>query len=101
MRCRPPSRRDFLYGLGLSLGTAALNSLLRADEKAASPLAPKPSHHTAKAKACICLFMEGGPSHIDTFDPKPKLADLHMQEFQRSDKFLSMAFPSLSRRINP
>src|SRR5580765_5561512 len=90
MRCNPPSRRDFLYGLGLSLGTAALHSLLLAEEKTAtSPLAPKSSHHAAQAKACICLFMEGGPSHIDTFDPKPKLAGLHMQEFQRQDKFAS------------
>jgi len=87
-----PSRRDFLYGLGMSLGSAALNSLLRAeDSKTAqpSPLAVKPPHHAAKAKACICLFMEGGPSHIDTFDPKPKLAERHMQEFVRQDKFAS------------
>src|SRR5438309_9872007 len=88
MQCCRPSRRDFLYGLGMSLGTAALHSLLRADDRA-SPLAPKPAHHEAKAKACICLFMEGGPSHIDTFDPKPKLAELHMQEFARQDKFAS------------
>jgi hypothetical protein len=84
------SRRQFLYGLGLTLGSTALSSLLRADDKTANgPLAPKPPHHPAKAKACISLFMEGGPSHIDTFDPKPKLAELHMQEFQRSDKFAS------------
>jgi hypothetical protein len=86
-----PNRRDFLYGLSMSLGTAALNSLLQAEDKQSrtSPLAPKPPHHGAKAKACIFLFMEGGPSHIDTFDPKPKLAELHMQEFQRADKFAS------------
>jgi Protein of unknown function (DUF1501) len=92
MHCCVPSRRDFLYGLGLSLGTAAFNALLCGDEKrgnAAVPLAPKQPHHEAKAKACICLFMEGGPSHIDTFDPKPKLAELHMQEFARQDKFAS------------
>src|SRR5918997_173931 len=85
------SRRDFLYSLGFTLGSAALTSLLRADENSTTtgPLAPKASHHAPKAKACIFLFMEGGPSHIDTFDPKPKLADLHMQEFQRSDKFAS------------
>jgi hypothetical protein len=84
-------RRSFLYGLGLSLGTAALNGLLRAEEqpKQVSPLASRPPHHAAKAKSCIMLFMEGGPSHIDTFDPKPKLAELHMQEFQRADKFAS------------
>src|SRR5436190_3009784 len=92
MNCCPPSRRDFLYGLGLSLGTAAFNALLRSDDNrqaASGPLTPKPRHHDAKAKACICLFMEGGPSHIDTFDPKPKLAEVHMQEFVRQDKFVS------------
>src|SRR5262245_23439785 len=92
MHCHTPSRRDFLYSLGLSLGSAALNSLLQADESRsapAGPLSPKSRHHDAKAKACICLFMEGGPSHIDTFDPKPKLAELHMQEFVRQDKFAS------------
>jgi hypothetical protein len=87
------ARRNFLYGLGLTLGSAALNSLLSADEKPRSsndPLAPKPPHHAARAKSCVSLFMEGGPSHIDTFDPKPKLADLHMQEFTRQDRFASM-----------
>jgi Protein of unknown function (DUF1501) len=85
------SRRDFLYGLGLSLGSAAMASLLQAEQKPSSPspLAPKQPHHAAQAKACISLFMEGGPSHIDTFDPKPKLAELHMQEFTRQDKFAS------------
>jgi hypothetical protein len=73
----------------MSLGTAALNSLLQADDKPSSPLTPKPTHHPAKAKACIFLYMEGGPSHLDTFDPKPKLAELHMQEFTRQDKFAS------------
>lgn len=87
------SRRDFLYGLGATLGTVALNALLRQEALAATtpanPLAPRPPHRSAKAKACIYLFMEGGPSHIDTFDPKPKLDELHMQEFQRQDKLAS------------
>src|SRR5215218_4632854 len=87
-------RREFLYGLGPTLGTVAFNALLRADDRKlvvppAGPLAPKPQQVPAKAKACIYLFMEGGPSHIDTFDPKPKLADLHMQEFHRDNKFNS------------
>jgi hypothetical protein len=86
-------RRGFLYGLGATLGTVAFNALLQAESRlrgslpAAGPLAPKPQQHTAKATACIYLFMEGGPSHIDTFDPKPKLAELHMQEFRRDEKF--------------
>jgi len=85
------TRRQTLCGLSASLGLIALESLLRADQPpSTSPLAPRHKHHAAKAKACISLFMEGGPSHIDTFDPKPKLNDLHMQEFQRQDKFASM-----------
>ncbi|GIW79725.1 MAG: hypothetical protein KatS3mg105_1532 [Gemmatales bacterium] len=81
-------RREFLYGLGATLGTAAFNALLQAEETS-NPLAPKPPHHKPRAKACIFLFLEGGPSHIDTFDPKPKLKKLHMQEFVRKDKFAS------------
>jgi len=86
-------RRSFLYGLGATLGTVAFNAMLQAEARqigaspAAGPLAPKPQQHAARAKACIYLFMEGGPSHIDTFDPKPKLAELHMQEFRRDEKF--------------
>ncbi len=79
------TRRDFLYGLGATLGTVAFNALLRSESRAVSPLAPRPPHHEAKAKACIFLFMEGGPSHIDTFDPKPKLRELHLREFVRRD----------------
>jgi len=84
-------RRNFLFGLGATLGTAAFNSLLRAEEirQASGPLATKPQQHPAKAKACIYLFMEGGPSHMDTFDPKPKLDELHLKEFVRQDKFAS------------
>jgi hypothetical protein len=81
-------RRHFLYGLGSTLGTVAFNALLHAEARK-SPLAPKPGHHKAKAKACIFLFMEGGPSHLDTFDPKPKLAQLHMKEFTRKDPTVS------------
>ncbi len=89
------NRRQLLFGLGATLGTAAFNSLLAsenasaAQEPAAGPLAPKPAHVEAKAKRCIFLYMEGGPSHIDTFDPKSALAKLHMKEFERQDKFAS------------
>src|SRR5438105_3914048 len=91
-----PSRRDILYGLGATLGTVAFNALLRADDstyarrRSTPPLAVLPPHHPAKATRCIFLFMEGGPSHIDTFDPKPKLRDFHMKAFTRQDKFASM-----------
>lgn len=82
------SRRDALYGLGASLGSVAFSALLAADEKP-GPLSPKKPHLPTKATACIFLMMEGGPSHIDTFDPKPKLKDLHLKEFQRTDKMQS------------
>ena len=71
------SRRELLFGAGMGLGPVALSSLL------AQELKPKQPHHRAKAKYCIFLLMEGGPSHIDTFDPKPKLHQLHMTKFQK------------------
>jgi hypothetical protein len=85
------TRRESLYGLGASLGSVALTAMLRADAPAAvaDPLAPKPGHHPAKAKRVIFLMMEGGPSHVDTFDPKPKLKELHLKEFVRKDKMQS------------
>jgi hypothetical protein len=79
------SRRGFLYQ---GLGSVALSALLHQDARA-GVLSPKAQQIPAKAKACIFLTMEGGPSHIDTFDPKPKLAQLHMTEFTRKDKFAS------------
>src|SRR5262250_3106118 len=89
MNAQLPNRRDFLFGLSATLGTTAFNALVQAQERLREPLAPRPPHHRARADACIFLFMEGGPSHIDTFDPKPRLADLHMQEFRRQDRFAS------------
>ena len=91
---RPPlhtasfRRRDFLYGLGASLGSVAFSDLIARAEKA-GPLAPRKPHHEPKAKAIIMLFMEGGPSHLDTFDPKPKLDDLHLKGFFNADDKLS------------
>jgi len=76
-------RRNFLYGLGSSLGAVALTDLLAADAKQ-GPLAPKKPLLPVKAKAVIMLFMEGGPSHVDTFDPKPKLNSLHVTESTRT-----------------
>jgi len=76
------SRREFLYGLGATLGGVAMTDMMAADplSKAAGPLAPKKSMHPAKAKNVIMLFIEGGPSQVDTFDPKPKLNQLHKTE---------------------
>ncbi len=88
------SRRRLLYSLGASLGPVALTGLfadrlMAAEPQKQAPLVPKKGHVPAKAKACILLYMEGGPSHIDTFDPKPALEKLHMQRFKRTDKFAS------------
>ena len=72
-------RRDFLKKAGAGFGALALadlladEKLLAADDRVLDPLAPRPSHFPAKAKSIIWLFMEGGPSSVDTFDPKPEL----------------------------
>jgi len=72
------SRRSLLFGATTGLGAIALQ---------AGVLSPKPQHHAAKAKRCIFLLMEGGPSHIDTFDPKPALRKLHLTEYVKNDRF--------------
>ena len=90
-------RRTFLARSGLSLGGAALSGLLVRDGLAAgsSPAAPAPvsdcypgavfpRHHQPRAKAVIFLCLAGGPSHLETFDPKPKLAELDGQEMPES-----------------
>ncbi len=80
-----------MYGLGATLGSVAFTAMLGAEEdkNTAGPLSPKRQHVPAKAKSCIFLMMAGGPSHIDTFDPKSTLDDLHLKEFSRKDKFAS------------
>lgn len=78
---RKLNRREFLYGLGSSIGAVAFSSFLDTEP---FDLQVQSAHQVpAKAKACIFLMMEGGPSHIDTFDPKPKLASLHLSKFER------------------
>ncbi|HZL87282.1 MAG TPA: DUF1501 domain-containing protein [Pirellulaceae bacterium] len=75
------SRRDLLTRLGGGFGAIALSTvmadagLLAADSSPAAknPLAPKPPHYAPRARRLIFLFMNGGPSHVDTFDPKPVL----------------------------
>ena len=69
------SRRDLLTRSGLGFGALALTDLLHAE--AANPLAPKKPHFPAKAKRVVHLFMNGGPSQVDTFDPKPLLDKFH------------------------
>ena len=76
-------RRELLFGLGASAGTLAFTGLLAGEAPAAGPLTPKESMLPAKAKACIFIVLEGGPGHMDTFDPKPKLTELHLTESAR------------------
>ncbi len=75
------SRRDFLFQAGGGLGGIALSWLLARDGQGATtpvnPLAARKPHHEAKAKSVIFLFMVGGPSQMDLFDPKPELTRLH------------------------
>ncbi len=87
------SRRDFLAQAGNGFGALALSYLLARDavafdkdnaRKPFNPLAPKPPHFTPKAKAVIFLFMVGGPSQMETFDPKPTLDRLHGQQMPPS-----------------
>lgn len=83
------TRREFLWQAGCGFGATALVDLLSRDgffdttgaralaaTPYRSPLAPKPPHFRPRAKAVIFLFMYGGPSHVDTFDYKPKLFEL-------------------------
>jgi hypothetical protein len=70
----PISRREMLLQSGSGFGAVALTALLAGPRSAAA--ASKPGHHAPRATSVIFLFMEGGPSHIDLFDPKPALRQL-------------------------
>ena len=93
-RMPDPTRRQFLTRGGTGLGALALNCLLRQENASAlfadaskpslNALSPKPGHHAASAKSVIWLFMEGGPSHVDLFDPKPTLDKLAGQPMPAS-----------------
>ena len=64
-------RRDFLAKAGMGFGSIPLAAMLAAENKFTDPMAAKKTHYPVRAKNVIFLFMEGGPSHLDTFDPKP------------------------------
>jgi hypothetical protein len=88
----PHDRRSFLRNAGCGFGGVALAALLAeegqlfadADPTVADPLAPRKPHFPAKAQRVIFLFMSGGPSHVDTFDPKPELTRLHGEKLPTS-----------------
>jgi hypothetical protein len=75
------TRRHFFTSAGFGIGSLALASLLNQNLFAApqtvNPLAAKPTHYPARIKNVIFLFMAGGPSQLEMFDPKPKLNELH------------------------
>jgi hypothetical protein len=84
-------RRQFLAKAGAGFGMLALADLLKRDGRIAAdeapapstnPLAPRPGHFPGKAKAVIWLFMEGAPSAVDLFDPKPELTKRDGQKFE-------------------
>ncbi|HEX8200093.1 MAG TPA: DUF1501 domain-containing protein, partial [Isosphaeraceae bacterium] len=89
------TRREFLWEAGAGFTALGLVDLLSRDgvfagraaaaearTRAANPLAPRPPHHAPKARSVIFLFMYGGPSHVDTFDYKPKLYELDGQTIE-------------------
>ena len=97
------TRREFLTTTASGLGMMALGSMLSDDGlftpgtaqasqspsgggagAAIDPLLPKRPHFASRAKSCIFIFMEGAPSQIDLFDPKPKLNELHKQPLPES-----------------
>ncbi len=93
----PFSRRQFLQRSGAGFGALAFQALLArdgllaADPAARNPLAPRAPHFAPRAKAVIFLFMYGGPSHVDLFDPKPELAKWHGQPipvWKKEDAFM-------------
>src|SRR5690606_38854945 len=97
------SRRHFLHANGFGLGGLALATLLQRDGLLAAPvkpltqggerydLAPKKPHFDGKAKAMISLFMMGGPSQMDWFDPKPMRTKYHGQKFPGEIKYDNLA----------
>jgi len=89
---RIASRRSFLKNAGGGIGMMALSELLGATEPS-DPLAPRKPHFAPKAKSVIFLFMEGGPSQMDLFDPKPDLQKWHGKSLPPSmTKDLKLAF---------
>ncbi len=91
----PPSyasRRDFLRRAGGGFGMLALAGLLQQERllgesitPGPNPMAPRPGHHPARARAVIWLFINGGPSHVDTWDYKPELERRHGQQLAGFD----------------
>lgn len=85
------ARRQFLTSAACGIGFTAMASLFNSDGLLAAaandqpgPLSLRPTHFAPRAKCCICIFLEGGPSQMDLFDPKPELVRLHGQKLPES-----------------
>ena len=87
----PITRRQFLQSAGIGAGSLALSTML-AD--AAAPVGTAQPHFAPQAKSVIFLFMSGGPSQVDTFDPKPELANLAGKDVPES---LARNVPKIKR----
>ena len=81
-RAAPISRRDMLKNCAMGFGAVALNALFQNESQAKTrnPLVPKQPHFEPKATNVIFMYMDGGPSQVDTFDHKPLLARYHGQD---------------------
>jgi hypothetical protein len=106
------TRRHFLATTALGIGPVALAWLLNEDGLLAEParpelephrydLTPKAPHNRPRARAMISLFMQGGPSHLDLFDPKPMLAKYHGQKFPGEIKYDNAAQASAKVLASP
>ena len=78
----PNTRREFLQTAGCGFGAVALAGLMGEQNASAATTLPQ---RAAKAKSVIFLFMEGGPSQMDLFDPKPELQKWHGQPYPAGD----------------
>ena len=90
------SRRNVLARSALGLGALGLTDLLRSEAEA-GPLNAHPPHFAPRAKRVVHFFLNGGPSHVDTFDPKPALREYEGQplpETLRTERKTGAAFPS-------
>lgn len=92
----PLSRRDLLARAGLGFGALAALGVLGPEAAAARALAPRRPHHRPRARAVISLFMHGGPSQLDTFDPKPLLSRYAGQTLPPSFASLDLEFTKTS-----
>src|SRR5215471_4452492 len=87
------TRREALEKFGCGFGMLGLAGMLAPESRAAETQAARPLDFPAKAKHVIYLFLNGGPSHVDTFDPKPELSKYDGKpipsEFAKKDQQVS------------